>query len=98
MYDVDGNGWIDLPEMTRIVKSIYNMMGPNQVNLLHLFKAIMYFHLEMSYTPFIFCPNDPNTNPWPNIGIIDANVALRHILGTQVLRKTKGKSNDSKGK
>merc|ERR1719466_226533 len=29
MYDVDGNGWIDLPEMTKIVKSIYNMMGPN---------------------------------------------------------------------
>ena len=32
MYDVDGNGWIDLKEMTRIVKSIYKMMGPNQVN------------------------------------------------------------------
>ena len=31
MYDVDGNGWIDLKEMTRIVKSIYKMMGPNQV-------------------------------------------------------------------
>ena len=30
MYDVDGNGWIDLGEMTKIVKSIYNMMGPNQ--------------------------------------------------------------------
>ena len=33
MYDVDGNGWIDLREMTRIVKSIYKMMGPNQVIL-----------------------------------------------------------------
>jgi Ca2+-binding EF-hand superfamily protein len=31
MYDVDGNGFIDLAEMTKIVKSIYNMMGPNQV-------------------------------------------------------------------
>ena len=30
MYDVDGNGWIDLVEMTKIVKSIYKMMGPNQ--------------------------------------------------------------------
>ena len=27
MYDVDGNGWIDLTEMTRIVVSIYKMMG-----------------------------------------------------------------------
>ena len=27
MYDVDGNGWIDLSEMTRIVVSIYRMMG-----------------------------------------------------------------------
>ncbi|QQP57274.1 Neuronal calcium sensor 2 [Caligus rogercresseyi] len=26
MYDVDGNGHIDLVEMTKIVKSIYNMM------------------------------------------------------------------------
>lgn len=31
MYDVDGNGFIDLMEMTKIVRSIYNMMGPNQV-------------------------------------------------------------------
>ena len=30
MYDVDGNGWIDPGEMTKIVKSSYKMMGPNQ--------------------------------------------------------------------
>ena len=29
MYDVDGNGWIDLVEMTKIVRSIYKMTGPN---------------------------------------------------------------------
>ena len=33
MYDQDGNGWIDLLEMTRIVKSIYSMMGPDQVEI-----------------------------------------------------------------
>merc|ERR1719318_756425 len=30
MYDVDGSGWIDLGEMTRIVKSIFRMSGPGQ--------------------------------------------------------------------
>ena len=30
MYDVDGNGWVDLTEMTKIVKSIYKMMGSKQ--------------------------------------------------------------------
>ena len=27
MYDVDGNGWVDLAEMTKIVKSIFKMIG-----------------------------------------------------------------------
>merc|ERR1712115_397734 len=31
MYDVDGNGWIDLVELTRIVKSIYIMMGREKI-------------------------------------------------------------------
>jgi len=26
MYDVDGNGWIDLVEMTRLLQSIYQVM------------------------------------------------------------------------
>ena len=32
MYDVDGNGVIDLQEMVKIVASIYKMMGENQVS------------------------------------------------------------------
>ena len=32
LYDVDGNGWIDIDEMTKIVRSIYKMMGPTQVD------------------------------------------------------------------
>ena len=35
MYDVDGNGWIDLVELTKIVKSIYKMIGPNQAIVDH---------------------------------------------------------------
>ena len=31
MYDVDGNGTIEPDEMSRIVHSIYAMMGPDQV-------------------------------------------------------------------
>ena len=33
LYDVDGNGWIDLIEMSKIVSSIYKMMGPNQMQI-----------------------------------------------------------------
>ena len=29
MYDVDVNGWIDLLEMTKLVQSIYQVMGSN---------------------------------------------------------------------
>ena len=32
MYDVDGNGWVDISEMTKIVKSIYGMIGPQSVS------------------------------------------------------------------
>lgn len=46
MYDVDGNGWIDLREMTRIVKSIYKMMGPNQVQHV-LLQISIFIDLEL---------------------------------------------------
>ena len=35
MYDVDGNGVIDLQEMIKIVASIYKMMGDDQVTQKH---------------------------------------------------------------
>lgn len=30
MYDVDENGWIDLNEMTKLVRSIYKVSGSNK--------------------------------------------------------------------
>ena len=33
MYDVDGNGVIEPGEMTKIVNSIYQMMGPNTAEM-----------------------------------------------------------------
>ena len=33
MYDMDGNGWIDLEEMTNLVGSIYKMIGSHQHHL-----------------------------------------------------------------
>merc|ERR1712106_433166 len=36
MYDVDGNGWIDLAEMTKLVQSIYQVMGPNKKQAVQL--------------------------------------------------------------
>ena len=35
MYDVDGNGYIDILEMTKLVSSIYKMIGTVQAHLLN---------------------------------------------------------------
>ena len=42
MYDVDGNGWIDLLEMTKMVRSIYQVRPPpsNSVNIHKKVKSV----------------------------------------------------------
>ena len=35
MYDVDGNGYIDIEEMSELVSSIFKMIGTTQDHLLH---------------------------------------------------------------
>lgn len=53
MYDVDGNGFIDIIEMTKIVRSIYNMMGPRQVchnKAIQIFIYILKMSLEQIKT------------------------------------------------
>ena len=34
MYDVDGSGWIDLTEMTKLVKSLHQLMNERNSQLL----------------------------------------------------------------
>ena len=41
MYDVDGNGVIELQEMVKIVASIYKMMGDNQVMVMTMMMMMM---------------------------------------------------------
>ena len=54
MYDVDGNGWIDLGEMTRLVGSIYKMLGQHQLEQQVSNQATKQYlsviHLSTSYT------------------------------------------------
>ena len=33
MFDIDENGSIDLDEMTRVIQSIYDMLGPNALTM-----------------------------------------------------------------
>jgi Ca2+-binding EF-hand superfamily protein len=33
MYDVDGSGWIDLAEMTKLVKSLHQLMNERNAQL-----------------------------------------------------------------
>ena len=34
MYDVDGSGWIDLAEMTKLVKSLHQLMNERNAQML----------------------------------------------------------------
>ena len=47
MYDVDGNGVIELQEMVKIVASIYKMMGDNQVMVMTMMMMTMMMMLMM---------------------------------------------------
>ena len=47
MYDVDGNGVIELQEMVKIVASIYKMMGDNQVMMMTMMVTMMMMMMMM---------------------------------------------------
>ena len=53
MYDVAGNGYIDLNEMTQIVKSIYHLIGRQQVQFILLFLGDQVFTLTSNFDIFV---------------------------------------------
>ena len=53
MYDVDGNGWIDLGEMTKLVGSIYKMLGQHQ-----LLKQATFYRMTKLYTETFIVTGD----------------------------------------
>ena len=54
MYDVNGNGHIDLQEMTQIVRSIYHLIGPEQVGFGFHFQEQFLALVSLDSTTFIF--------------------------------------------
>ena len=54
MYDVNGNGHIDLQEMTQIVRSIYHLIGPEQVGFGFHFQEQFLALVSLVWATFIF--------------------------------------------
>ena len=54
MYDVNGNGHIDLQEMTQIVRSIYHLIGPEQVGFGFTFQEKFLALVFLGWATFIF--------------------------------------------
>ena len=67
MYDVDGNGWIDLPEMTKIgTRFIYLYLRLN-IQLLNKFiSQIMYSYLSGLRIRFL---EKPVLDPYPSFNV-----------------------------
>ena len=65
MYDVDGNGVIDLEEMTKIVQAIYDMLGAGAVKptdtaeerAKNIFNRFVFLMMLIQPHPFLFLSN-----------------------------------------
>ena len=77
MYDVDGNGVIDLEEMTKIVQAIYDMLGAGAVKptytaeeraknifnrLVHIFGNWILLYIFSQKSPLFLFPRSKNKN------------------------------------